>query len=131
MQSTNTSLGVLTLSDKNSYWVPGQAKKFANVPDFIRINLPADGAGKESGMHLNLDCTGKLAGQKFWCCPSRKDVDKVIDYVGGNYKALFMGKDFSRDVRCLINHMTTCEDCGSKCDSCGYRCDDVCPKGKC
>jgi hypothetical protein len=69
--------------------------------------------------------------RRFYCCPSRTIVDTVLDSVGGNYKAIYPGKNFSRDVRCLIDHMKTCEDCGSKCNACSYQCPDVCPKGQC
>jgi hypothetical protein len=124
--------------------VPGQSKKFANAPNFIRINLPKlkdwktdiwksiqAGGHTSPTMALYLDCTGKLAGKQFWCCPTRKIVDEVLDNVSTNYTSVYPSNIYNRDVRCLIDHMNSCEFCGPKCDSCGYRCPNVCPKGKC
>jgi hypothetical protein len=132
-QSTDMSLGHVVSSDKNSYDVPGQFKKFATGPDFIRINTPTHpDAAQGSYMDLRLSTTYPMSyGKQFYCCPSRGIIDKVLDDVGGNYTSLYPGMGFGRDVRCLIDHMLTCEDCGSKCDACGYSCPNVCPKGKC
>jgi hypothetical protein len=104
-------------------------------PDFIRINLPVHSKmGFAPYMDLRLSTMSTLVGpvdKQFYCCPSRAITDKVLDDVGGNYTNLYPGMGFGRDVRCLIDHMLTCEDCGPKCDACGYSCPNVCPKGKC
>jgi hypothetical protein len=133
MQSNDMRLGHVVSNNWNTYDVTGQSKPFATGPDFIRINLPSHDGRKAPFMHLSLstDIWSSSAGRQFHCCVSRKNIDKVLDDVGRNYTNLYPGMGFGRDVRCLIDHMLTCEDCGSKCDACGYSCPNVCPKGKC
>jgi hypothetical protein len=58
---------------------------------------------------------------QFKCCPSRGEMDKAIDGWSDEYSSE-LGKPWSRDVKCTIGGMMSCEECGSKCDSCGVQC---------
>jgi hypothetical protein len=127
-ENSNPHIGDLTTDYSNCFLVQSSNTKLCNLGDFIRINLPGGQHGRNNYMHIWL--RGDHVTNEFRCCPNRKVADRVLDNTGDEL-AGFFNMGFSRDVRCLIDHMLTCEDCGPKCDACPAQCPNVCPYGNC
>jgi hypothetical protein len=85
-----------------------------NTPDFIRINMPALN-GQNNYMHVHF--RGGFVYGSFKCCATRDRVDLAADRVAKGASRLW-GINWSREVRCLVTGLVTCEECGSRCDSC-------------
>jgi hypothetical protein len=115
------------------YNVPGQDHQFCNIGDSIRVNLLSkEPAGGKSGNYMHVWFYGPNVYQGFQCCPTRFKADRAMDWLKTKYDGIYWNqRSFSRDTKCLIWGMETCEGCGHKCDYCDNKCHDVCPKGKC
>jgi hypothetical protein len=126
-RKADLSIADLTANDLNCYVVQAANMKLCNLGDFIRVNLPA---GQHHYNFMQISLRGDRVTNEFHCCPTRKVIDSRLDVDRDEFARLF-NKDFSRDVRCLIHSMLTCEDCGGKCDACPAQCPNVCPNGNC
>jgi hypothetical protein len=108
-----------TGTSENCYAVPGHGK-FCNIGNFIRVNLDR-GTGDN---HMWVTLYGDKVHGVFKCCPTRYKVDGALDSMKDDFVAAYPPpyKAYSRDVKCLIKGMTSCEDCDSRCDVCGREC---------
>ncbi|KAH7091583.1 hypothetical protein FB567DRAFT_546296 [Paraphoma chrysanthemicola] len=72
-------------------------KYFCNTADMVRINLPP------------------IANTPNYLWQGPRGDENAGS--GGAAKDAF-GREFTRDVRCLVTGLVTCEECGKKCDGC-------------
>jgi hypothetical protein len=73
--------------------------------------------GQQNYLWVTIRSSFSVVGADFRCCKTKDEVSKKLDDLGPAAKQMY-GKEFTKDVRCLIQGIRICEECGSSCDIC-------------
>ncbi|KAH7081215.1 hypothetical protein BKA63DRAFT_486965 [Paraphoma chrysanthemicola] len=107
------ALDQITYSDKdNCYTVSGKGK-YCNIADMVRLNMePVN----DIANYLWVEVSGGGPNQfDFQCCRTKDKVSDKLGGLSGPFKDAY-GKKLTKEVRCRIYGLQTCEQCGIKHD---------------